>query len=78
MALTGAVTEIAALEEAYEESTKEGGKPTRAQVKFLREVEVLYIQREGIDLVYEIQDEPVMTPTDVVDGAADGPSTDAE
>lgn len=58
------MTEVAALEEAYEESTREGGKPTVAQVRFLREVEMLYIQREGIELVYEVQDEPVMTPMD--------------
>lgn len=71
MALTGAVSEIAALEEAYEESTKEKGAPTMAQVKFLAEVEALYIEREGIELVYEEQDEPAWTPTDEIAGGFD-------
>lgn len=71
MALTGAVSEIAALEEAYEESTREKGAPTVAQVRFLTEVEMLYIEREGIELVYEVQDEPAWTPTDVRDEVFD-------
>ena len=68
MAVTHAVTEIAALEEAYDECTRAQGAPTVAQMKLVREAELLYVQREGIEVVFDVQEEPALTPTDIADG----------
>jgi len=50
-ALLSAVMEVTALEEAFEEFRREGGKPSIGQMQLLREVELLYIQREDIEIV---------------------------
>ena len=70
------LAEISALEDAYEECTREGGKPTPPQQWFVEEVERLYIELEDIVLVYEEQDAPVLTPTDLAAQEASQPQGD--
>lgn len=50
-ALLSGVMEVTSLEEAFEEFRREGGKPSIGQMQLLREVELLYIQREDIEIV---------------------------
>lgn len=69
-ALLSAVMEVTALEEAFEEFRREGGKPSIGQMQLLREVELLYIQREDIEVVEdEAEGEPPESEA-VVDMAA--------
>ena len=63
------VMEVTALEEAFEEFKREGGKPSTGQTALLREVELLYIQREDIEIIPE-EGEDVQTPTDLAQAEA--------
>lgn len=56
--------EITALEEAFEEFKRDGGKPSMGQLQLLREAEQLYIKREDIEIIPE-EGEDVQTPTDI-------------
>lgn len=56
--------EITALEEAFEEFKRDGGKPSMGQLQLLREAELLYIKREDIEIIPE-EGEDVQTPTDI-------------
>lgn len=56
--------EVTALEEAFEEFKREGGRPSIGQMALLREVELDYIKREDIVIIPE-EGEDVQTPTDI-------------
>lgn len=63
-AWTAALSHIDALEEAYAEGKRDDGKPTIEQQQMIMAVQREYIRREGMELVVEEADGPVLTPTD--------------
>lgn len=58
-----ALTEVAGLEEAYDEATRKEGKPTIEQQLAIQAAERIYIEREDIEIVADDW-EPVETETD--------------
>lgn len=58
------VMQVTALEEAYGEFTRDGGKVNLGQKQLLEEVEREYVRREDIDIIVE-EGEDVQTPTDI-------------
>lgn len=76
-AWTYALSHIAAIEAAYEAGREKDGKPTVEQVQLIMGIQRDYIAREGLDLVVEESDGPVLTPTDEGYVAPDGEGDDA-
>lgn len=71
--------EVTALEEAFDEFKRDGGKPSIGQMSLLREAELLYIQREDIEIIPE-EGGDVQTPTDIAaaEAAAEAGLTESE
>ena len=58
------VMQVTGLQEAHAEFHRKGGAPSAGQVALLAEVERLYCDREGFEMVVE-EGEDVQTPTDI-------------